>query len=87
MAESQEKHIRHYIYQSFVKTAQPPTSADIAKQFQVGIATAENALENLAEAHQIALAEGTHSIWMAHPFSAIATNFIAEVDSKKYWGN
>lgn len=82
-----DKRIRHYIYQTFSQTAKPPTTADIATHFQIGISTAEDTLENLANAHQIALVAGTHSIWMAHPFSAIATNFTAEVAAKKYWGN
>ena len=79
--------VRHYIYTTFVDIAKPPTTSQVANHLGVSIATVEDSFERLANAHHIALAPGTHSIWMAHPFSGIATNFVAEVAGKTYWGN
>ena len=82
-----DNEIRHFIYQTFVDTTRPPTTFETADHFQISIAAVENAYERLAFAHQIALAPGTHSIWMAHPFSGLPTNYAAEVENKRYWGN
>jgi hypothetical protein len=79
--------IRHFIYKSFAKTSRPPTTLETAEYFKTARALVENAFESLANEHHIALAPGTHSIWMAHPFSGLPTNFLAEVDGFSYWGN
>ena len=86
-AQISDPDVRHYIYRTFVDTCRPPTTGDVADHFNTSIADVENAFERLAGAHQIALAPGSYSIWMAHPFSSLPTNFVAEVGSKKYWGN
>ena len=82
-----DSEIRHYIYQTFISSTLPPTTEDTANHFNRSIASVEGSYERLAEAHQIALAPGSHSIWMAHPFSGIPTNYVTQIGSKKYWGN
>ncbi len=79
--------VRHLIYSTFAETARPPTVAEVAENFHVSIASIEAAFERLGKDHHIALAPGTYSIWMAHPFSGVPTDFVAEVGGKKYWGN
>lgn len=80
-------HVRHFIYTTFAETTRPPTTAEVADHFKISISTVENIYENLADAHHIALAPGSHSIWMAHPFSSLPTNYVAEVDGIRFWGN
>lgn len=79
--------VRHFIYSHFAETSRPPSTIEIAAHFSSNITLAEQSLRRLAETHQIALAPGTCNIWMAHPFSALPTNFVTEVGGKKYWGN
>jgi hypothetical protein len=79
--------VRYYIYATFAQTSHPPTSQEIANHFKRSNAEIEASLERLASAHHIALAPGSYSIWMAHPFSGLPTNFIAEVGGKEFWGN
>ena len=79
--------VRHFIYTTFAETSRPPTTIETSEHFKIPIATVENAYEKLASAHHIALAPGSHSIWMAHPFSGLPTNYVAEVGSKRFWGN
>ena len=79
--------IRHFIYTTFAGTCRPPTTCETAGHFGISIAAVENSYERLAAAHHIALAPGSHAIWMAHPFSGLPTNYAAEVGHKKYWGN
>lgn len=79
--------IRHFIYLTFAKTSRPPTTSETAEYFEISIRVVENAFERLAQSHHIALAPGSHSIWMAHPFSSLPTNYVAKVESRLYWGN
>jgi hypothetical protein len=79
--------VRQFIYTTFAATSHPPTTREAADHFQIPIAAVEGAYERLAQAHHIALAPGSHSVWMAHPFSGLPTNFVAEVEGKRYWGN
>ena len=69
------------------KTAGHRQQTKTADHFKTTIAEVENAYENLANAHHIALAPGSYSIWMAHPFSGLPTNYVAKVGSKRFWGN
>jgi hypothetical protein len=79
--------IRHYIYSTFAETSHPPTTLETANHLNIPIAAVENSFDRLAKAHHIALTPGSHTIWMAHPFSSLPTNFVTEIDHKKYWGN
>ena len=79
--------IRHYIYSFFTDTSRPPDKIETALHFRTSIEEVELAFHRLAQDHQIVLAPGTSSIWMAHPFSGLPTEHIAEIDSKKFWGN
>ena len=85
--EFSDPDVRHFIYKTFAETTRPPTTIEVADHFNVPIAAVENVFERLASNHHIALAPGTFSIWMAHPFSGLPTNFVADVGGKKYWGN
>ena len=92
MTASQDKpftdpEVRHYIYKILADTSRPPTTADVARHFSVSVSAAENAFDRLAASHQIALAPDSHSIWMAHPFSGLSTNYVTKIGANKYWGN
>jgi DNA-binding transcriptional MocR family regulator len=79
--------VRHAIYTTFAETTLPPTTAQLSDHFGVSIASIEAAFDRLAADHHIALAPGSYSIWMAHPFSGVPTNFTTQAGGKKYWGN
>ena len=85
--EKIDKEVRHYIYKVFRETARPPTTEDVATYLNRDIFLIEQSFKRLADAHQIALAPGSFSIWMAHPFSALPTNYTVETDSKTYFAN
>lgn len=79
--------VRYFIYTTFAETSRPPTTVETADHFNISIASVEYAYEKLANAHHIALAPGSHSVWMAHPFSGLPTNYVAEVGKKRFWEN
>ena len=87
MIESIDRDVRYYIYRTFAETTIPPTTSQVAEHFGVSIASIEDAFARLANSHHIALAPGSYSIWMAHPFSGVPTNYVAAVGSIKYHGN
>ena len=87
IVESFDKDVRYFIYTTFVETALPPTTRQVSEHLKVSIASVENSFERLADSHHIALAPGSHSIWMAHPFSGIPTNYVTTIGQKKYYGN
>ena len=82
-----DPYIRHFIYTTFAGTARPPTTAETARHFDISIAAVEAAYERLAQAHHIALAPGSHLVWMAHSFSGLPTNYVAYAENTRYWGN
>jgi glucose-6-phosphate isomerase len=79
--------LRHFIYKTFAETSRPPTTLETADHFKIAIAAVEGAYDRLANAHHIALAPGSHGVWMAHPFSALPTNYVTEIGGRRYWGN
>ena len=85
--ESIDKDVRYFIYTNFAETTLPPTTRQVSEHLKVSIASVENSLERLANSHDIALAPGSHSIWMAHPFSGIPTSYVAIIGQKKYYAN
>jgi hypothetical protein len=85
--EASDLEVRHFIYKTFAETSRPPTTLETADHFKITIAAVEGAYERLANAHHIALAPGSHRVWMAHPFSALPTNYVTEIGDRLYWGN
>ncbi len=82
-----DKDVRHFIYSNFSKTGQPPAFEKLAARFNTDSESIKASLDRLTAAHQIALAPGSYNIWMAHPFSAIPTDFVTRLREKKYHGN
>ena len=85
--ETTDTDVRHFIYTTFAEKTRSPTTLETADYFKISIAAVEGAYERLANAHHIALAPGSHGVWMAHPFSGLPTNYVTKVENKRYWGN
>ncbi len=45
------------------------------------------ALRSLADEHRLVLLPGTDSVWMAHPFSAVATDFVVRIGDRTWYAN
>ena len=68
--------VRAAVYAHFAETGRAPSAA------QAGEAFAE-----LHRRHALFLDEATGAIRMAHPFSAIPTDFVVHANGKQYWAN
>ena len=86
-ADKLDQEIRYFIYKTFEETTLPPSTEEVANFLNIEIVQAEESFKRLANAHHIALAPGSYSIWMAHPFSSLPTNYTVEVGTKKYFAN
>lgn len=79
--------IRVEVMERFVAEARAPSTLELATSLGLAGRDVEEGLRRLHDAHTVVLAPGTTSIWMANPFSALATRFTVEVSGRSYWGN
>ena len=79
--------VRALIYEHFRDEASAPSVATICDRLGLPIPAVEDILDALAEAHAIVLQPGTHTIWMAHPFSGIPTDYTATVADRTWFAN
>lgn len=81
-----DKQIRHFIYDSFVKTGQAPTRQHCTQAFSRPLADIQAAFQRLAAERALVL-QSTGEVLMAEPFSAVPTAFSVEVGDQRWWGN
>lgn len=82
-----ERHIRAAIYASFRQQSRPPSAAELSDTLGSSPGEVSSALRNLAEEHCLVLVSGTESIWMAHPFSGIKTDFVVTIGDRRWFAN
>jgi probable phosphoglycerate mutase len=82
-----ERAVRLFVYRHFVDTAGAPDLDEIARGTGIQPDQAASALRRLADLHAIVLAPASIAIWMAHPFSAVATEYPVETSDRTYWAN
>ena len=79
--------VRLYIYRQMVETSAAPSTADTAHALGCGVPEIESAYRALADAHVIVLRPGSHTIWMAMPFSNVQTAFTVIAGGRAYYAN
>lgn len=82
-----ERKVRFHILQMLRKTSVAPDVAAIAAALDLPPSRVVDALHSLAEQHRIVLLPGADTIWMAHPFSAIATDFVVHAAGRRWYAN
>lgn len=78
--------VRQHIYARLVATGCAPDVRDIAAQFAMQPAQAQAALQRLHDAHALVLDE-SGAILMAHPLSAVQTDYRARIDGRWLYAN
>jgi hypothetical protein len=86
-ASELDKQIRWLVYRYFIDTGLPPNTPILARETGSDLFSVEESLRRLAEAHSLVLAPGSHSIWMAHPFSGVPTSYPVQAGGVQYWAN
>ncbi len=79
--------VRLALYRGWVEKGSPPTHAEVAASTGVGEDEVVAAYRRLADEHVIVLAPGMDLVWMAAPFSAVATPYRVTVGGRSYWAN
>ena len=82
-----DRQVRFRIYRHFAATGGAPTTPGLASAVDRPVAEVEESIERLAAARAIVLAPGTKNVWMAHPFSAVETDYKVHANGKVFWAN
>lgn len=79
--------VRSFIYRHVADSGRPPSSADVARQFDCTPRQALELLKDVAAQKALTLDAQSGEIWMAHPFSAVPTSFVVESRGIQWWAN
>ncbi|HEX5531112.1 MAG TPA: organomercurial lyase [Methylomirabilota bacterium] len=82
-----ERRVRAAVYASLRDEAAAPSVARLAADLGAPREDVAAALQRLADRHCLVLVPGTESIWMAHPFSGIETDFRVTVGTRRWFAN
>lgn len=81
-----EARVRHAIYRWFLDHGRAPGPAELAAQLQQAPADLRAIWQALASEHDaIVLLPDSDYLWMAEPFSAVATDYRAVADDGRSW--
>jgi DNA-binding transcriptional MocR family regulator len=80
--------VRRHVYGRLGEGAPAPTVAETAAALGAAADDVERSYRRLHELRALVLRPGTSEIWMAHPFSAVPTDFSVEAaDGRRWWAN
>jgi hypothetical protein len=82
-----QRRVRARVIQGLRDTSRAPANDDVASALGSSPAAVRAALHALADEHRLALLPGTDSVWMAHPFSAVPTDFVVRSGGRTWWAN
>jgi len=79
--------VRLRLYQRLLETGIAPSAADLAHDLNETAEAVSRALAELEAAHALVLAPTTGTIWMAHPFSSVPTDYRVSAGGRSWWAN
>ncbi len=82
-----ERLVRAAVICTLRDTSSAPSAATIAESLDAQESAVSAALHALADAHRLVLIPGTDSVWMAHPFSGVPTDFVVTVNGRRWFAN
>lgn len=82
-----ERAVRWEVLSSLRDTSRAPTTDALARVTGATAVEVAQALRSLADSHVLVLRPGTTDVWMAHPFSAIATDHVAQIGRQRWFAN
>jgi len=82
-----QRTVRAEVYRAFRDESVTPSAAELSHRLAAPEAQIVSALHALADEHCLVLLPGTDSIWMAHPFSGLETDFVATVGERTWFAN
>jgi hypothetical protein len=82
-----ERIVRASVIQTLRDFSRAPSPEKIASSLRATGSAVSSALRALADEHRLALIPGTDSVWMAHPFSAVETDFVVRIGDRRWFAN
>jgi hypothetical protein len=82
-----ERRVRAVVIQWLRDFSRAPTAAEISDAVEATQPRVVAALRSLADQHRLVLVPGTVAVWMAHPFSAIATDDMVTIGARSWFAN
>lgn len=82
-----ERRVRAHVIRTLRDTSAPPSCDELASALGSTSGAVRAALHALADAHRLVLRPGTDAVWMAHPFSAVPTDFAVSAGGRSWWAN
>lgn len=82
-----ERIVRASVIQTLRDFSRAPSPEEIASSLGATGSAVSSALRALADEHRLALVPGTDSVWMAHPFSAVETDFVVRIGDRRWFAN
>jgi hypothetical protein len=82
-----ERRIRAAVFASLRDTTRAPTVEDLAATTNSDRDQVVSALHALEDEHCLVLLPGSDSVWMAHPFSGIETDFVVTIGGRRWFAN
>lgn len=79
--------IRTHVYATFARTGEAPSVDDLSAVTGAPPGRVTASLRALADARELVLDSGRREIRMAHPFSAVPTDFSVETPDFTCWAN
>ncbi len=82
-----ERDVRAAVYASFRDIGRAPTPDGLAASLGSTRDAVVAALQALAREHCLVLQPDGESVWMAHPFSAVPTDFVVSIGDRRWFAN
>lgn len=79
--------IRRHIYDALAANGRAPDAPEIARRFGMPTGDARQSLRRLHDAHALVLQPGGDAVLMAHPLSAVVTDYRVVVDGVALYAN
>ena len=73
------------VMERFAALLRAPTHEELAEAAGIPVEEVPGALQALHDEHMLVLRDG--EIWMANPFSAVPTDYVAVVNGRRHFGN
>jgi hypothetical protein len=85
--DSFERSLRALVLARLRDSGEAPTHGELAAALGVPEGSIRGALHALAAEHRLALVPGTDRVWMAHPFSALPSDFLVTIRDRRWYAN
>jgi hypothetical protein len=82
-----DREVRLSVYRHLVRTGRAPSLSETSREVGVDPAAISGSLERLDANRALVLHPTTRQLWMAMPFSAVATEFRVTSGERAWWAN